>query len=115
MKLYVRKYTSYHREKQFDVEAFLKAHGIAYNERDRHGGVQYIVTCPWANLHSSRSKADSAVFVYPDGKPGFKCMHGHCTDKHWQEYREFYEPDAYRKRSVRSFPRLSDIDIDSMV
>lgn len=116
MKLYERKYTSYRGSgNQFDVEAFLIAHNISYNVRERHGGLQYIVTCPWVELHSSRSKADSAVFVYPDGKPGFKCMHGHCTDKHWQEYREFYEPDAYRKRSVRSFPRLSDIDIDSMV
>ncbi len=115
IKLYVRKYTSYHRGKQFDAEAFLEAHGIAYNERERHGGVQYIVTCPWANLHSSRSKADSAVFVDADGKPGYKCMHGHCADKHWQQFREFYEPNAYRTRYVRSFPRLSDIDIDLMV
>jgi|GEM_PF-2143666 len=115
MKLYVRKYTSYHSGKQFDVEAFLNAHGIAYNERERHGGVQYIVTCPWANLHSSRSKADSAVFVDADGKPGYKCMHGHCADKHWQQYREFYEPDAYHRRSALSFPRLSDFDIHSLI
>lgn len=115
MKLYVRKYTSYNKGKHFDVEAFLKAHGIAYNERERHGGVQYIVTCPWANQHSSRNKAESAVFVYPDGKPGYKCMHGHCADKHWQQFREFYEPDAYHKRDAQSFPRLSDIDIHSMI
>ena len=115
MKLYVRKYTSYNKGKHFDVEAFLKAHGIAYNERNRHGGVQYIVTCPWANQHSSRNKAESAVFVYPDGKPGYKCMHGHCADKHWQQFREFYEPDAYHKRDAQSFPRLSDIDIHSLI
>ena len=115
IKLYVRKCTSYHRGKQFDVEAFLNAHGIAYNERERHGGVQYIVTCPWANLHSSRSKADSAVFVDADGKPGYKCMHGHCADKHWQQFREFYEPDAYHRRSALSFPRLCDFDIHSLI
>lgn len=114
MKLYVKKYT-FHRGKQFDAEAFLKAHGIAYNERERHGGVQYIVTCPWANLHSSRSRADSAVFVDADGKPGYKCMHGHCADKHWQQFREFYEPDAYSRKPIRSFHRLSDIDIDSLI
>ena len=116
VKLYERKYTSYRGSgNQFDVEAFLIAHNISYNVRERHGGLQYIVTCPWVELHSSRSKADSAVFVYPNGKPGFKCMHGHCADKHWQEFREFYEPDAYSRRSAQSFPRLSDIDFHSLV
>lgn len=115
MKLYVRKYTSYHKGKLFDVEAFLKAHGIAYNERNRHGGVQYIVACPWANLHSSRSYADSAVFVDADGKPGYKCMHGHCAAKHWRQFREFYEPEAYNRRSALSFHRLSDVDIHSLI
>lgn len=108
IKLYVRRYTSYRTDKSFDVEAFLNRHNIAYNLRERHGGLQYIVTCPWVELHSSRSKADSAVFVYPDGKPGFKCMHSHCADKHWQQYRQFFDPDAYH-RAGHSFPRLIDI------
>ena len=108
IKLYVRRYTSYGTGSKFDVEAFLHCHNIPFNFRERHGGLQYIVTCPWVELHSSRSKADSAVFVYPDGRPGFKCMHSHCTDKHWQQYREFYEPDAYCQRG-HTFPRLSDI------
>lgn len=79
----------------FDIEAFFKKHNIAYNARERHGGIQYIVTCPWVHLHSSSSKADSAVFVYPDGMLGYKCMHAHCADKHWRQYRLYYEPDAY--------------------
>ena len=111
---YVKKYTSNYNSKGFDVEAFLIAHGIAYNERQRHGGIQYIVTCPWANLHSSKSKAESAVFVDSEGKPGYKCMHAHCADKHWHEFREFYEPDAYRQRVV-SFPRLADIDVSELL
>lgn len=111
---YERKYTSLHNSKEFDVEAFLISHGVAYNERQRHGGVQYIVTCPWANLHSSKSKAESAVFVDSEGKPGYKCMHAHCADKHWHEFREFYEPDAYRKRGV-SFPKLADFDISELL
>ncbi len=92
--------------KKFDVEAFLQKHNIAYNVRERQGGLQYIVTCPWCDLHSSRSKADSAVFVYPDGKPGYKCLHSHCSDKHWQDYRAFYEPEAYSHTNT-SFPRLA--------
>jgi hypothetical protein len=92
--LYERKFTTYY-EGYFDIEEFFKNHNIAYNMRERQGGIQYIVTCPWAHLHSSRSKAESAVFVYPDGRLGYKCLHAHCADKHWRQYREFYEPDAY--------------------
>lgn len=79
----------------FNVEQFLIKHNIPYTMRERHGGIQYLVECPWAELHSSRSKAESAVFEYPDGRLGYKCMHAHCADKHWHQFREFYEPDAY--------------------
>lgn len=97
VKLYERQFTS-NGEGLFDIEEFFKKHHIAYNARERQGGVQYVVTCPWVHLHSSSSKADSAVFVYSDGRLGYKCMHAHCADKHWQQYREFYEPDAYSFR-----------------
>lgn len=104
--LYEPKMNVYSFNRQFDVEAFLLRHNIAYNVRGRHGGLQYIVTCPWCDLHSSRSKAESAVFVYPDGKPGYKCLHSHCSEKHWQDYRAYYEPDAY-SHTTTSFPRLA--------
>ena len=95
IKLYERRYMSCY-EGGFNIEDFFKRHDIAYNMRERHEGIQYIVTCPWAHLHSSKSKAESAVFIYPDGRIGYKCLHAHCADKHWHQYREFYEPDAYR-------------------
>ena len=76
--------------------------------RERHGGIQYIVTCPWSHLHSSRSKAESAVFEYHDGRPGFKCLHGHCADKHWHEYREFYEPKNGRTLTI---PVAGNLDL----
>ena len=79
--------------KVFDVEGWLKAHGIAYNARYRHGGIQFIVRCPNAAQHTtSTHKAESAVFLYPDGRPGYKCQHDHCINLHWQEYRKIYEP-----------------------
>ncbi len=84
---------------KFNVESFLNNHGIKYNVRERQGGLQYIVTCPWADLHSSSSSADTAIFVYPNGAVGFKCMHAHCADKQWRDYRVFYEPNAYAGRT----------------
>ncbi len=94
VKLYEKKYVTFY-QGGFNIEEFFKKHNISYNERERQGGIQYAVTCPWAHLHSSSSKNDSAVFEYPNGALGFKCMHAHCADKHWHQYREFYEPDAY--------------------
>lgn len=93
---------------RFDIEAFLNAHNIAYNVRERQGGLQYVVTCPWCSLHSSRSRGESAVFVDAGGRPGYHCFHAHCQDKHWREFRQFYEPDAYRRSSwpAVTFPWL---------
>ena len=90
---YMRRY----RNGCFDIEAFFKEHNIVYNVRERHGGLQYIVKCPWAHLHSSKSRAESAVCVYPDGRLGYKCMHSHCSDKHWHQFRVYYEPNAYTR------------------
>lgn len=92
----------------FDVEAWLRGHNIAYNVRERQGGLQYVVTCPWCSLHSSRSRGESAVFVDAGGRPGYHCFHAHCQDKHWREFRQYYEPDAYRRRSwpAVTFPWL---------
>lgn len=81
--------------KPFSVEDFLRDHNIPYNARERQGGIQYIVTCPWVELHSSHSRADSAIFICPDGRIGYKCMHAHCADKHWRDYRQYYDPEAY--------------------
>lgn len=79
--------------KAFDVEGWLTAHGISFNARYRHGGIQFIVRCPNAAQHTSGThKAESAVFLYPDGRPGYKCQHDHCSHIHWPEYRKFYEP-----------------------
>lgn len=75
----------------FDLEGFLRDHGIDYIARPRQGGTQYIVRCPWADQHSSHSYAESAIFRYPNGCIGYNCMHAHCAGKKWQDYREFYE------------------------
>ena len=85
--------TFFNPNKEFDVEGWLKAHGIAYNARFRHGGIQYIVRCPNAAQHTTGThKAESAVFLYPDGRPGYNCKHDHCSHIHWPEYRKIYEP-----------------------
>ena len=84
-----RTYTSSH---TWNLQGWLDAHGINYNVRERHDGIQYIVTCPWHELHSSRSRGESVIFEYPNGAVGYKCMHAHCAERTWRDFRDFYEP-----------------------
>lgn len=101
---YARPYNGPH---TWSLQGWLDAHGIAYNARERQGGIQYIVTCPWQHLHSSKSKAESTLFEYPDGRPGFKCQHGHCEDKNWHAFREFYEPRTGRTQIIGTSREIS--------
>ncbi len=95
---------------RFDVEAFLNFHHISFNLRERHGGFQYIVECPWSHLHSSRSKAESTIFVDAYGIPGYKCQHSHCSDKHWQDFRAFYDVEYRNRLNQTKFPMVNDIE-----
>lgn len=82
----------------FDLEAFLHEHNVEYEARERQGGMQYIVQCPWHHLHSSHSYADAAIFRYPDGRIGYRCLHAHCAQRTWHDFRTFYDPAAYSQR-----------------
>ena len=97
IKLYEKRYTSCY-DGVFDVEQFLANHNIEYTVREHGGVTQYIVHCPWEHLHTSgKSFAESVVSVNAEGKLGYHCFHDHCSDKHWREYRQYYEPDAYNQ------------------
>lgn len=75
--------------KIFDVEKFLNVHGVGYKKRDVKGGYKYVLNeCVFNPEHKS---PDSAVFVYDDGRLGFKCFHNSCSSYHWKEFRERLE------------------------
>lgn len=86
--------------KTFNLEEWLDVHGISYNVKSKGDGTQYIVTCPWHDLHSSRSKGESVIYRHPNGAIGYNCMHSHCEGKDWHAYREFYEPRAGRTNII---------------
>ena len=77
----------------FDIDGFFAKHNIEHSPpRLRQGGAQYIVRCPWEASHTTgESSATTAVFLSPDGKPGFNCKHDHCKGKEWKDYKQFYE------------------------
>ena len=81
----------------FEIEEWMQRYGIAYRKTgfsDR--GTKYILEhCPFDENHKA---PDSMIVVLPNGAVGFKCLHNSCADKHWQDVRILYEPDAYTKR-----------------
>ncbi len=99
----------------FDIEGFLQAHGIAYNVRERQGGLQYVIQCPWHDKHTTKGGyAETAVFAFPDGRVGFKCMHDNCEGKRWRHFRSFYdaryeERQQHGAKATIKFPDFSNV------
>lgn len=47
------------------------------------------IACPWAKEHTTADSQRGTVVTFIDGQGyGFKCLHGHCDKRHWQEFRE---------------------------
>lgn len=82
----------------FDPETFLIKHGIPYRDKPRSPYIHRFLLekCPFNADHTGPDKfGDSAVFVHDDGGLGFKCLHSHCSNRQWKDFRLFFEPDAY--------------------
>lgn len=88
----------YGQRQPFHLVSWLNEHNIVYKEEKQGNSTRYTLEyCPWVDTHSDRKKWDSALFVDPYGKITFNCQHSHCKGKTWQDFRLFYEPDAYNK------------------
>ena len=75
---------------------WLTQHNVPVRETVTASGVtKYILQC--CPFNADHKNKDAAVFELADGSYGFKCFHNSCSDKHWREFREFYEPDAYTR------------------
>ena len=48
------------------------------------GGGKHDITCPWVQDHTGQADGGTAYFEPDDLWPigGFKCLHGHCADRH---------------------------------
>jgi hypothetical protein len=75
------------------VEEFLKVQKAEHGPRRPYeDGFKWVLRhCPWEDEHTSgKSGAEAAVFWFPD-KMVFKCLHSHCTDRGWKEFRQKLE------------------------
>ena len=79
----------------FDLQEWIDRHGIEVKEKSSwDGGTKWVLDhCPFNPEHKHK---DAAIVQGRDGKIGFNCFHSSCADKHWREFRLFYEPDAYQ-------------------
>jgi len=88
-------YNNY-RPQSFDIETWMARYGIQYKEKKQSGTyTKYVLDeCPFNSNHKA---PDSMITVGDNGKIGFYCFHNSCQDKHWQDVRIKYEPNAYEK------------------
>ena len=67
--------------KQNDIEVKAETSGAS-------GSVILGVECPWSHLHTDDTgRKQTAVIVQISGIIGFKCMHHHCLEKGWKQYK----------------------------
>ena len=78
---------------EFDIEDWMREHGLRYSAKSWNGGVKYILDeCPFDSSHKA---PDSMITKSASGALGFKCLHNHCQGYHWRDLRLKFEPDAY--------------------
>ncbi len=77
------------------VLATLRARGLY---KSPLGNGKHDITCPWVAEHTGAADGGTAYFEPDDQWPigGFKCLHGHCADRH-----------------IRDLLRLLDIEIQA--
>jgi hypothetical protein len=61
------------------------------------------IECPWLSSHSDGDDSGTAVFVKEDGSYGFKCHHGGCSEKH------FDDVDTWLK--AKNITGFDDVDV----
>lgn len=88
------------------VIATLKERGLY---KSPLGSGKHDITCPWCHEHTDEVDNGTAYFEpdesYPRG--GFKCLHGHCSDRHIRELLDFLgisQTEAKHRSIIRVTP-----------
>ncbi|MBF0422162.1 MAG: hypothetical protein HQL73_04140 [Magnetococcales bacterium] len=64
------------------------------------GDGKHDITCPWVDTHTGGMDGGSAYFEPDNNWPigGFKCLHGHCADRHIRDLLTFLAVDVHAAR-----------------
>lgn len=73
------------------------------------GGGKHDITCPWITEHTGQVDSGTAYFEPDDLWPigGFKCLHGHCADRHIRDLLRVLDIEigaARMKPTIRVMP-----------
>jgi len=75
-------------------------------------GDQVAIECPWRDEHSDDAPRDCVVSYDGIRGFGFKCLHSHCTERHWKEFRaELQRRNPGLPPFFRGLPRMTHADI----
>lgn len=75
--------------KLFSLVGFLDYYSVPIRSAAREvaGGWQVEIECPWSPEHSGEARRDTVVSFIAGLGNGFRCLHSHCTHRHWREFR----------------------------
>ena len=64
------------------------------------GDGKHDITCPWVQEHTGEVNGGTAYFEPDDNWPigGFKCLHGHCADRHIRDLLRFLDIEVNAAR-----------------
>lgn len=95
-----------------NLVAFLECYDVEVHGKPRTipNGYRIAITCPWQHEHSGDSPGDSVVSCNELGY-GFKCLHGHCAERHWREFRAELE----RRFPDRKFSFVGDSGPEAVI
>lgn len=83
--------------KMFDVVVWCEKYEIKINGIiEGPDKTIYKVDCPFNPEHK-----DASIVQMNGGTLGFNCFHDSCNNKHWADYREFYEPGYKDKKKEK--------------
>lgn len=72
--------------------------GITETIYKEDGTVIFGVECPWKDAHTTEGGA-AAITIRANGLIGYACVHAHCADKGWKDFRTYYEPEYNNPRA----------------
>ena len=101
------------------LEAAMNAASVSYARKPWEGsGGAYkflLALCPWRENHSNGGPSDAMAFIQPSGAYGFKCLHAHCSDKGWPEFRAHLESLAGHRLSFTAKPTAAATTAETFV
>lgn len=68
------------------------------NSKEHPNAIYICVSCPWEENHTENGPDNEAVIIIDlGGKLNFLCRHNHCINRHWKDYRAYYEEKDKRE------------------